>query len=235
MMDSLIDRSKSWIDSSKKIVAFTGAGISTRSGVPDLDMIDLILRKEEFRGGVFRMLDPNYAVNNPDSFYELYEKTFRNTSAKPNAAHRYLKQLEDKGKLTGVVTMNIDYLHQLAGSKNVAELWGDVKSSTCTRCHKSYIQPVDAKPLKTCDICGGVVLPDFVLRYLATYPNQVSIGNAMLQSADLLLIIGTKRSPNSFDNGVKKIVINDQAISKQTGDIIYLRGDAGEVLEQLLS
>jgi len=230
MKKELTTIAREWIKESHKIVAFTGAGISTDSGIPDLDSIDQILQREKFEGGVFRMLDPNFAVENPDLFYRLYEETFRKINARPNIAHRILKKYEDEESLVGVVTMNIDYLHQLAGSKNVAELWGDMRKNSCTTCHKSFEWPVDRAPLRTCDVCGGVILPNFVINRLATCASQIRAGNRLLKMADLLLIIGTKRSPESFNTDVKKIIINKRVTSQKKNNNIYLQGDAGDVL-----
>lgn len=107
-----------------QIVAFTGAGISTESGIPDLNGIDQILKKShKFAGDVFRFLDPEEASADPSGFYQLYRQTFCQPEALPNRAHQALVQLEQANKLLGVVTMNVDYLHQTAGTRYVAEYW----------------------------------------------------------------------------------------------------------------
>ena len=158
-----------------QIVAFTGAGISTESGIPDLDGIDQILHKShKFAGDVFRFLDPTEAIADPHTFYQLYRQTFCQPKARPNKAHEALVKLEQAKKLLGVVTMNVDYLHQKAGTRNLAEYWGDVRRNHCTICHRPCDwQKTSTSAVPTCPNCGGLILPDFVLRHLATYPDEI--------------------------------------------------------------
>lgn len=183
-----------------QIVAFTGAGISTESGIPDLDGIDQILHKShKFAGDVFRFLDPTEAIADPHTFYQLYRQTFCQPKARPNKAHEALVKLEQAKKLLGVVTMNVDYLHQKAGTRNLAEYWGDVRRNHCTICHRPCDwQKTSTSAVPTCPNCGGLILPDFVLRHLATYPDEIRHGQQMLAKADLLLIIGTRYPATSF-------------------------------------
>ena len=200
-----------------QIVAFTGAGISTESGIPDLNGIDQILKKShKFAGDIFRFLDPEEASADPSGFYQLYRQTFCQPEALPNRAHQALVQLEQANKLLGVVTMNVDYLHQTAGTRHVAEYWGDVRHNHCTICHHSY---------------------DWQRR-LATYPDEIKYGQQMLAQADLLLIIGTRRPATSFRLNCPKIVINTSQSARDSlheSNTIYLSGKAAELLHDIVA
>lgn len=223
-----------------QIVAFTGAGISTESGIPDLDGIDQILHKShKFAGDVFRFLDPTEAIADPHTFYQLYRQTFCQPKARPNKAHEALVKLEQAKKLLGVVTMNVDYLHQKAGTRNLAEYWGDVRRNHCTICHRPCDwQKTSTSAVPTCPNCGGLILPDFVLRHLATYPDEIRHGQQMLAKADLLLIIGTRYPDTSFQVSCPKIVINASQVSMENlaeSNTVYLSGEATELLSSIIA
>lgn len=219
----------------RRIVAFTGAGISTDSGIPDLAGIERILRAEpDFHGGGFTMLDPDFAQREPAVFYHLYRQTFFHPQAQPNAAHRFLAQLARQGLLAGIVTMNIDGLHQRAGSQHVIEYWGDMRLNRCVQCQRCYDWDLAVhQPVPHCPICGGLVLPDFVLRRLAAYSDAEWAGEHLLQSADVILIIGTQRQAASFPDGTPKIVVNQRAQPVRGRDTVMLTGNAAEICRQL--
>lgn len=227
-LNAAIQRAASLIKDSSHIVAFTGAGISTDSGIPDLSGTDQILSQDDnFDGNVFTLLNSKFAVRNPKEFYRLYRKTFFQPSARPNIAHHFLKHLEEIGKLGGIATMNIDWLHQMSGSKTVYEYWGDMRMNHCIGCHHSYDwNVVRDQPVPYCPICGQLILPDFVLRGLGTYANEILGGRKLIDNADLLIIIGTKRQPDSFPERTPKIVVNAEASTGQEQNTLWLGGTA---------
>ncbi|GAF38616.1 NAD-dependent deacetylase family protein [Agrilactobacillus composti DSM 18527 = JCM 14202] len=216
-------------------VAFTGAGISTDSGIPDLAGIAAILNADKtFHGDVFHLLDPSFATRDPATFYRLYRQTFFHPDARPNAAHHFLAQLATTGHLAGVVTMNIDYLHQLAGSQNVAEYWGDLRQNHCIHCQQAYDwDTIAQQPIPHCHTCGQLVLPDFVQRNLATYPAAIQKGHQLLAQADLVLIIGTQRNVTSFPKNVPKIVVNSDQPRIGDKQTIYIQTKAASFFEKL--
>lgn len=230
-----IQKATRLIDNSSHIVAFTGAGISTDSGIPDLAGIAKILDNDQkFDGGIFGMLNSAFATQNPKDFYRLYRKTFFHPQARPNTSHRFLTYLEKIGKLDGVATMNIDYLHQLAGSQTVYEYWGDMRKNHCINCHQSFDwEIIKDQRLPHCPICGHLIVPDFVMRNLATYSNEVTAGQKLISQADLLIIAGTQRHPDSFNLKVPQIDINVQSITSEMGHTLWLGGNAQQMFSKL--
>lgn len=235
-----LQKAQARVRSAHHIVAFTGAGISTDSGIPDLAGIDQILAADpQFHGGVFRLLDPAWASAHPDDFYRLYRLTFYHPDSQPNPAHQALVTLAARGQLSAVVTMNIDYLHQQAGSPTVIEYWGDMRLNHCVDCGQVFDwNVIPATSVPRCPRCGGVILPDFVLRHLATYPAAITQGRRIMSDADLLLIVGTQRSAASFSPSVPKIIVNrDGSTTPRRHDAasIFLTGDASLLLPQLIT
>ena len=125
------------IDESKNIVFFGGAGVSTESGIPDFRSVDGLYHQEwDFPPEV--ILSHTFFRRKPAEFYRFYQAKMLCDTAKPNAAHKKLAQLEGQGKLKAIVTQNIDNLHQMAGSKNVLELHGSVYRNHCVKCRSFY-------------------------------------------------------------------------------------------------
>lgn len=233
--DNAIEKAGNLISHSKRIVAFTGAGISTDSGIPDLSGIDRILKDDPyFTGDVFNLLSSSFATHHPEEFYRLYRKTFFQPNAQPNEAHHFLASLEQTGKLVGIATMNIDWLHQLAGSQTVFEYWGDMHKNHCVYCQRSFDwQIIKEMVLPKCPSCGHVIIPDFVMRNLATYQDAVAAGQALIAQADLLLIIGTKRSPNQFPQKTPKIIINEYPVLSGGNNFLEVNGRASVVFSKI--
>ena len=125
------------IDDSKRIVFFGGAGVSTESGIPDFRSADGIYH-QQYKYMPEQVVSHSFFMAHPDVFYEFYKEKMMCLDAEPNAAHRKLAELEDAGKLSAVITQNIDGLHQKAGSKNVLELHGSVHRNYCERCGRFY-------------------------------------------------------------------------------------------------
>lgn len=185
----MINKLQEAIKNSKNIVFFTGAGISTDSGIPDFrsstGLYKNVYRAEE-------MLSHTFFMNNVKEFYEFYKDKMLYPDAKPNYGHIFMKELEDKGKNVTVVTQNIDGLHQAAGSSKVYELHGSVLRNYCVKCGKPYDLKhiIDSKDIPMCS-CGGVIKPDVVLYEESL--DQETIENAVqaIENADLLIVCGT--------------------------------------------
>ncbi len=141
-----IERLQQMIDESQKIVFFGGAGVSTESGIPDFRSADG-LYQQNYKYTPEQVVSHSFFVRNPEAFYEFYKEKMMFLEAEPNPAHEKLAQLEHVGKLTAVITQNIDGLHQKAGSEQVLELHGSIHRNYCQKCGKFY----DAATVKEAD------------------------------------------------------------------------------------
>ena len=180
------------IDESQRIVFFGGAGVSTESGIPDFRSVDGLYH-QKFKYPPETMLSHTFFQQNTWDFFDFYKNRVIPADPKPNAAHLKLAELEKAGKLIGVVTQNIDGLHQAAGSEKVYELHGSVLRNYCTNCGKffDYKYILESSGIPECDVCGSVVKPDVVL-YGEGLDNDTVVGavNA-ISSADTMIVAGT--------------------------------------------
>ncbi|MCI5514964.1 MAG: NAD-dependent protein deacylase [Oscillospiraceae bacterium] len=179
------------IDQSKNIVFFGGAGVSTESGIPDFRSTDG-LYNQKYDYPPEEILSHTFFVSHTEAFYDFYRDKMLCLTAEPNAAHKKLAELEQKGKLSAVVTQNIDGLHQKAGSKNVFELHGSIHRNYCTQCHKFFDADFIANSvgIPTCD-CGGIIKPDVVLYEEGLDDATVTGAVDAISSADCLIVAGT--------------------------------------------
>ena len=186
-----IEKLRDIVKSSKRIAFFGGAGVSTESGIPDFRSVDGLYH-QQWDYPPETILSHSFFMDKTEEFYRFYRAKMICTDAKPNAAHLKLAQLEEEGKLTGVVTQNIDGLHQAAGSKKVFELHGSVLRNYCMKCGKFHGMEAitGSEGIPRCE-CGGIIKPDVVL-YEEGLDNDVVNGavNA-IASADTLIIGGT--------------------------------------------
>ena len=189
---SEIETLQKWINESSRIVFFGGAGVSTESGVPDFRSVDG-LYNQKYDYPPEEILSHTFYRRKPEEFYRFYRDKMIYTDALPNKAHLKLAELEEKGKLTAVVTQNIDGLHQAAGSKKVYELHGSVLRNYCENCGKffdiNYIIESDGVP--KCDKCNGPIKPDVVLYEEGLDSNTMNGALNAISNADMLIIGGT--------------------------------------------
>ena len=190
-MREQLEQLQRWIDRSRAIVFFGGAGVSTESGIPDFRSVDG-LYSQKYDWPPEEILSRTFFDTRPEELYRFYRDKMLCLDARPNAAHQKLAQLEAAGRLRSVVTQNIDGLHQRAGSRRVWELHGSVHRNRCMACGREY--PVefvrDSAGVPRCG-CGGVVKPEVVL-YEEGLDSRVLEGAVEdIQTADLLLIGGT--------------------------------------------
>lgn len=195
MNESNLKKFANFIKDSKKIVFFTGAGISTESGIPDFRSSGGVYSKQ------FKNLDPveivshDFLFNNPKLFYEFYFKYLVYKDAKPNYGHLFFNELENKDVI--VVTQNIDNLHQLGGSKKVYELHGSVERNYCSKCNKKYsLDEIYNSNLSVpyCKVCNQLIRPDVVLFGEQLDYQTISGAIQAISNADLLVVAGTSLS-----------------------------------------
>ena len=179
------------VDSSGKIVFFGGAGVSTESGIPDFRSVDG-LYQQTWSYPPETILSHTFFVRHPEEFFDFYRKKMIFLDAKPNPAHLKLAALERAGKLTAVVTQNIDGLHQAAGSRQVFELHGSIHRNHCMLCGKSYrVEDIlHSEGVPRCS-CGGVIKPDVVLYEEGLDTDTIQGAVQAISEADLLIVGGT--------------------------------------------
>ena len=158
-----VERLQELVDKYDNIVFFGGAGVSTESGIPDFRSQDgLYHQKYDYPPET--ILSHTFFMRKPEEFFKFYRDKMLCDTAKPNAAHLKLAELEQAGKLKAVITQNIDNLHQMAGSKKVLELHGSVYRNYCMKCHRFYdfAHMKASTGVPRCE-CGGIIKPDVVL------------------------------------------------------------------------
>ena len=182
---------KSWIASSRKIVFFGGAGVSTESGIADFRSVDG-LYNQKFEYPPESIISHSFYLRDPAYFFRFYREKMMPLGFEPNITHKVLARWEEEGKLSAVITQNIDGLHQKAGSRNVLELHGSVLRNYCTRCGKFHSAEFvrDSENIPTCS-CGGIVKPDVVLYEEGLNEDILEKSIVAIENADLLIVAGT--------------------------------------------
>lgn len=182
---------KQWVDESRNIVFFGGAGVSTESGIPDFRSVDG-LYSQTFEYPPETIISHSFYRRDPEYFFRFYREKMLPLGFEPNVTHRVLARWEQEGKLSAVVTQNIDGLHQKAGSRRVYELHGSVLRNYCERCGRFYPAETvrDAAGVPKCT-CGGTIKPDVVLYEESLPENVVEKSVAAIAGADMLIVAGT--------------------------------------------
>lgn len=238
MNDTELQKLQEIVDRAKRLVFFGGAGVSTESGIPDFRSKDGLYH-QKYKFPPEYMLSHDCFMERTADFYDFYREKILAYEAKPNAAHRFLAELERAGRLSAVVTQNIDGLHYDAGSKRVYELHGSVRRNYCTRCGAFY----DAEAIKAQSgvphcTCGGVIKPDVVLYGEGLDEATVTGAIKAIAEADALIIAGTSLTvyPAAglvrYFRGKDLAVINLGETEAVPGALI-IRQKVGETLGQI--
>ncbi len=190
-MVNKIEQLSEWINQSDNIVFFGGAGVSTESGIPDFRSVDG-LYNQKYDYPPETILSHTFYVRKTEEFFKFYRDKMLFPDAEPSTTHKKLAQLEAAGKLKGVITQNIDGLHQKAGSKNVIELHGSVLRNYCERCGKFYgIETIiNSEGVPHCE-CGGRIKPDVVLYEEGLDDHNIREAVRLIREADILIVGGT--------------------------------------------
>lgn len=227
------------IDSSKRVVFFGGAGVSTESGIPDFRSQDG-LYNQKYAYPPETILSHSFFLRRTQEFYRFYRDKMLPLSAKPNRAHKKLAEMEAKGKLTAVVTQNIDGLHQAAGSKKVYELHGSIHRNYCMRCHAFFTaqQIYDMPGVPVCS-CGGTIKPDVVLYEEGLDDDTVSGALAAIRQADTLIVAGTSLTVYpaagfiNYFRGDDLVLINRDPTPADSMASLVIHDKVGEVLDAI--
>ncbi len=240
MSENKIAELQKIIDNSNRIVFFGGAGVSTESGIPDFRSVDG-LYNQKYDYPPEEILSHTFFVRHTKEFYDFYRDKMLCFTAKPNKAHLFLAQLEQKGKLLAVITQNIDGLHQQAGSKTVYELHGSVHRNFCTQCSKFYDGEFIANStgIPKCTACHGLIKPDVVLYEEGLDDYTVTQSVKAIQKADCMIIAGTSLSvyPAAglihYFRGKHLVLINKGNTAMTTNADLVINSAVGEVLSQI--
>ncbi len=239
MNSSAIEKLKTWITESENIVFFGGAGVSTESGIPDFRSTDGLYH-QRFDYPPEQILSHSFFHHHTDYFYRFYREKMLPLEAEPNAAHKKIAELEQRGKLKAVITQNIDGLHQKAGSKTVYELHGSVHRNYCTACGAFYDAQFihDSRDVPRCT-CGGLVKPDVVLYEEALDDACVEGAIHAISKADILIVGGTSLTvyPAAgflrYYRGNKLVLINRDETPYDSQAALIFREPIGQVLAQI--
>ena len=230
---------KRWIEESSRIVAFTGAGVSTESGIPDFRSVDG-LYSQKFDYPPETIISHSFYLRDPEYFFRFYREKMLPLGFEPNITHRTFAKWEAEGKLAAVVTQNIDGLHQKAGSKVVHELHGSVLRNYCTRCRRFYPAEFvkDSPGIPRCG-CGGIVKPDVVLYEEGLDQDTIEKSVMAIRRADLMIVAGTSLTVYpaaglvNYYRGSRLVLINrDETPYDHYADLVF-HDSLGNVLSKL--
>lgn len=260
-----IETLKQWISESNRIVFFGGAGVSTESGIKDFRSKDGLYNEKgwtnlhnstesgipDFRSvdGLYnqkfeyppeQIISHSFYERDPEYFFRFYREKMLPLGFEPNITHVVLARWEQEGKLSGVVTQNIDGLHQKAGSENVLELHGSVLRNYCTRCRKFYPAEFvrDSQGIPRCT-CGGIVKPDVVLYEEGLDEDTIERSICAIMDADLLIVAGTSLTVYpaagliNYYRGNRLVLINRDATPYDHRADLVFHERLGEIFSQL--
>ena len=234
-----IDALQTILTNGRRIVFFGGAGVSTESGIPDFRSADGLYH-QKYKYNPETILSHTFFMQKPEEFFEFYRDKMIITNVQPNITHRFLAELETAGKLSGIITQNIDGLHQAGGSQNVIELHGSIHRNFCMKCKKYY--PLSAmtgeEPVPHCD-CGGIIKPDVVLYEEGLNEEDINTALSLISSADVLIVGGTSLSvyPAAsflrYFQGKHLVLINKSATPYDKNADLLIQAGLGEVFSRL--
>lgn len=234
-----IETLKQWVAESNRIVAFTGAGVSTESGIKDFRSRDG-LYSQHFDYPPETIISHTFYERRPEYFFRFYREKMLPLGFAPNITHQVLARWEAEGKLAAVVTQNIDGLHQKAGSKKVYELHGSVLRNYCVQCWKFYPAEYirDAQGVPKCS-CGGTVKPDVVLYEESLDQEAIEKSIMAIRGADLLIVAGTSLTVYpaagliNYYRGNRLVLINrDETPYDSQADLVF-HESLGDIFSRL--
>ena len=230
---------KKWVSESERIVFFGGAGVSTESGIPDFRSVDG-LYSQKFEYPPETIISHSFYEKRPEYFFRFYREKMLPLGFEPNITHRVLARWEQAGKLSAVVTQNIDGLHQKAGSRRVYELHGSVLRNYCTRCGKFHSAEFvrDAEGIPRC-ACGGIVKPDVVLYEESLDQDCIEKSVMAIRSADMLIVAGTSLTVYpaagliNYYRGNRLVLINRDATAFDNRADLVFHESLGNIFDKL--
>lgn len=224
-----IEQLANWINQFNNNYAITGAGISTNAGIPDL---------QHLSGFTSTALSSEDSLEgNPRSFYQEFHRVFIDPIFQngPTTSHYALAKLESMGKLKGIITTNVDYLHELSGSKNVANIWHSLNVNYCIQCGKNYDINILKQEVPRCPACGGLISPGPVYHHIGIDNAAYQEANRWMEKADLVIVIGSNGYYSNVNSTARVVNINNSRNDfDQRADLI-IREDADQAMKKLIS
>lgn len=239
MNEEKIAQFKQWIDNSDNVVFFGGAGVSTESGIPDFRSVDG-LYNQSYDYPPETILSHTFYIRKPEEFFRFYRDKMLFPDAEPSMPHIKLAELEQCGKLKGVITQNIDGLHQKAVSRHVIELHGSVLRNYCERCGEFYGLDtiINSEGVPTCK-CGGRIKPDVVLYEEGLDENNINEAVRLIKEADILVVGGTSLGVYpaagliDYYRGDKLVLINKSSTPYDKKANLLIQDSLGKVFSAL--
>ena len=230
---------QSWIRDSKNIVFFGGAGVSTESNIPDFRSQDGLYHLS-YQYPPETILSHRFFLQKPEEFFRFYREKMLYLEAQPNQAHLQLAKWEREGRLKGVITQNIDGLHQKAGSRHVVELHGSVLRNHCMQCGKAYTaeEMAQSQGVPRCT-CGGVIKPDVVLYEESLNGADIEEAVRLIEQAEVLIVGGTSLAVYpaagllDYYKGDRLVLINRDATPYDRKANLLIQEKIGWVLGQI--
>lgn len=238
-LESKLFKLQTILDEGQRIVFFGGAGVSTESGIPDFRSEDGLYR-QKYKYAPETILSHSFFLQKTADFYEFYRDKMIVTGVEPNVTHHFLSALEESGKLAGIITQNIDGLHQVAGNTKVTELHGSIHRNYCMHCHKFHplASVITSEPVPHCD-CGGIIKPDVVLYEEPLKDSDVDQALRLISQADVLIVGGTSLSvyPAAsfirYFRGNYLVLINKTPTPYDENADLLIQAGLGEVFSKL--
>lgn len=240
-----IEKAKKYIKNASKIMVLSGAGLSTEAGILDFRSKNGLYSKNFHGYNPESILSYSFYNSQPELFWDYLRENLNYVGIKPDYSYKKLAQLEEEGKISSIVTQNIDSLHLDAGSKNVIEVHGSLKRCYCDLCGKeySYEYMMDKNVNSNCEVdnCKGTIRPDIVL-YEEDVPKLISVYTEA-EKADLLLVLGTSlkvypiaQLPMTFINrGLPVIIINrDTTPYINAPNVVEINESIGDTLKKII-
>ena len=230
---------QSWIRDSQNIVFFGGAGVSTESNIPDFRSQDGLYH-QSYQYPPETILSHRFFMQQTEEFFRFYREKMLYLQAQPNQAHLQLAKWEREGKIKGVITQNIDGLHQKAGSRHMVELHGSVLRNHCMQCGKAYTaeEMAQSRGVPRC-VCGGVIKPDVVLYEESLNGADIEEAVRLIENAEVLIVGGTSLAVYpaagliDYYRGDRLVLINRDATPYDRRANLLIQEKIGWVLGQI--
>jgi NAD-dependent deacetylase len=235
----MLDAARKAVRNAKRIALLTGAGVSAESGIPTFRSNGGFWRNRRFED----LATPQGFERDPKFVWQWYEERRRGiAAARPNAGHRALVAIEQRAAEFALITQNVDGLHDIAGSRNIIKLHGDIWTVRCTECCVERVERAELNDLPPYCACGGLLRPGVVWFGEALPEGAIEQASRAVRRAEVLIVAGTSAQvypaagliPLAIGNGAQVIEVNPETTSFSSDVSFALRGNSADILPQLV-